>query len=40
MSILEEPTVVYFQKDTEKLSKKLIKNFKLMLQSVSPKTEA
>ena len=39
MSILEEPTVVYFKKDTEKLTKKYIKNFKDMLKSISPATE-
>ena len=39
MSILEEPTVVYFKKDTEKLTKKYIKNFKDMLKSISPSTE-
>jgi len=39
MSILEEPTVVYFKKDTEKLTRKYVKNFKAMLKSVSPKVE-
>jgi hypothetical protein len=39
MKILEEPTVVYFKKDTEKLTRKYIKNFKAMLKSISPKVE-
>ena len=40
MKYLEEPTVVYFQKDTETLTKKYTKNFRLMLESVSPKVES
>jgi hypothetical protein len=40
MSILEEPTVVYFKKDTEKQTRKFIKNFKAMLKSISPSVEA
>ena len=39
MSILEEPTVVFFKKDTEKLTRKYVKNFKAMLKSISPKVE-
>lgn len=39
MKILEEPTVVYFKKDTEKLTRKYVKNFKAMLKSISPKVE-
>ena len=39
MTILEEPTIVYFKKDSEKLTRKYVKNFKAMLKSVSPAVE-
>ncbi|MBQ9553417.1 hypothetical protein IJU97_00105 [bacterium] len=40
MSILEAPTVTYFQKDSETLTRKLVRNFRTMLESISPVQEA
>jgi hypothetical protein len=39
MSILETPSVTYFQKDAEKLMRNSARKFRNMLESISPVQE-
>ena len=38
MKVLEEPTISYFKTTNEKLTRKLIANFKAMLDAEKPQT--